>query len=115
MPGVEFLSRLHTNESDRVIGSWFNTSHHLKMWKNAHITPWTTQVHFPNANMQEGKSQLEDGRLSLIKPSPFGNPALDERMEKMAAEVKPRKVKRWLEALSHKHTVKQIASWLSDD
>lgn len=65
--------------------------------------------------MQDGKSHLEEGRLTLLKPSPFGNLALDERMEKMATEEKPRKVKRWLEALNHKQTVKQIAGWLSDD
>ena len=60
------------------------------------------------------KIQLQDGRLVLVDPTPVGDAWFDEILAEIATEQKPRKLSRWVEAISRMQIVKKMASRLTE-
>jgi len=58
------------------------------------------------------KVLLEDGHLTLVDPAPSGDPFLDDILQMIAAEKKPRKLRHWLQAVRARLTIKQVAGQL---
>jgi hypothetical protein len=58
--------------------------------------------------------RLEKDRLALVDATPFGEAPVDEVLAILAAEKKPRKLTRWIEAIEGKKTVKKVAERLAE-
>jgi Golgi phosphoprotein 3 len=61
------------------------------------------------------KINLEEGRLASTDVTSTGDAMVDEALEMIAAEQKPRKTSRWIDAIGKKLTFKQTAERLSKD
>ena len=55
------------------------------------------------------KIQLADDRLTVSNTAPTGDTLFDDILAMIAAEKKPRKLNRWIQALGGKLTTKQVA------
>ena len=61
-----------------------------------------------------GKVQLQDERLLLVDTAPCGEPVFDEIVAQIASEEKLRKLKRWIEKIGSKRTMRLVANRLEE-
>ena len=60
----------------------------------------------------QGKISVSNKKLTVIDPTPTGDPLLDEGLARIAAEKRPRKINHWLQKLGDNKLASKVAGRL---